>query len=125
MNSLITSGFLKSKSIWSWLKVHQIFSDFPFIWTFLTILDALGLKTFLRSIDGSTFKKKFFPFSLLPRLSSVIHQGKFSGYWGDLHGQSGESIGKIQIFNDYSLVDLPRDQNNEVKNKLKKIKVRN
>ena len=38
---------------------------------------------------------------------------------------NGRSIGKIQIFNDYSLVDLPRDLNNEVKNKLKKIKVRN
>ena len=23
----------------------------------------------------------------------LIHEGKFSGYWGDLHGQSGESIG--------------------------------
>ncbi len=38
---------------------------------------------------------------------------------------NGRSIGKIQIFNDYSLVDLPRDLNRETKNKLKKIKVRN
>ncbi len=37
----------------------------------------------------------------------------------------GRSIGKIQIFNDYSLVDLPRDLHKETKNKLKKIKVRN
>ena len=38
---------------------------------------------------------------------------------------NGRSIGKIQIFNDYSLVDLPRDLHSETKNKLKKIKVRN
>jgi len=38
---------------------------------------------------------------------------------------NGRSIGKIQIFNDYSLVDLPRDLHRETKNKLKKIKVRN
>ncbi len=38
---------------------------------------------------------------------------------------NGRSIGKIQIFNDYSLVDLPRDLQRETKNKLKKIKVRN
>ena len=36
----------------------------------------------------------------------------------------GRSIGKIQIFNDYSLVDLPRDLQKETKNILKKIKVR-
>ena len=38
---------------------------------------------------------------------------------------NGRSIGKIQIFNDYSLVDLPRDLHRETQNKLKKIKVRN
>ncbi len=38
---------------------------------------------------------------------------------------NGRSIGKIQIFNDYSLVDLPSDLHRETKNKLKKIKVRN
>ena len=38
---------------------------------------------------------------------------------------NGRSIGKIQIFNDYSLVDLPRDLHRETINKLKKIKVRN
>ncbi len=38
---------------------------------------------------------------------------------------NGRSIGKVQIFNDYSLVDLPRDLHRETKNKLKKIKVRN
>ena len=38
---------------------------------------------------------------------------------------NGRSIGKIQIFNDYSLVDLPRDLHRETKNKLKKIKVKN
>ena len=37
----------------------------------------------------------------------------------------GRSIGKVQIFNDYSLVDLPKDLHRETKNKLKKIKVRN
>ena len=37
---------------------------------------------------------------------------------------NGRSIGKIQIFNDYSLVDLPRDLHKETKNKLKKIRVR-
>ena len=37
---------------------------------------------------------------------------------------NGRSIGKIQIFNDYSLVDLPKDLHSETKNKLKKIKVR-
>ena len=36
----------------------------------------------------------------------------------------GRSIGKIQIFNDYSLVDLPKDLHRETKLKLKKIKVR-
>ncbi len=38
---------------------------------------------------------------------------------------NGRSIGKIQIFNDYSLVDLPRDLHRETKNKLKRIKLRN
>ncbi len=38
---------------------------------------------------------------------------------------NGRAIGKIQIFNDYSLVDLPKDLHRETKNKLKKIKVRN
>ena len=38
---------------------------------------------------------------------------------------NGRSIGKIQIFNDYSLVDLPKDLHRETRNKLKKIKVRN
>ncbi len=37
----------------------------------------------------------------------------------------GRSIGKVQIFNDYSLVDLPKDLHRETKNKLKKIKLRN
>ena len=38
---------------------------------------------------------------------------------------NGRSIGKIQIFNDYSLVDLPRDLNGVVKNKLRNLKIRN
>ena len=38
---------------------------------------------------------------------------------------NGRSIGKIQIFNDYSLVDLPKNLNNDIKQKLKKIKIRN
>ena len=38
---------------------------------------------------------------------------------------NGRSIGKIQIFNDYSLVDLPRDLHRETKNKLRNLKVRN
>ena len=37
---------------------------------------------------------------------------------------NGRAIGKIQIFNDYSLVDLPKDLRRETKNKLKNIKVR-
>ena len=37
---------------------------------------------------------------------------------------NGRSIGKIQIFNDYSLVDLPRNLNRETKNKLKTLKIR-
>ena len=38
---------------------------------------------------------------------------------------NGRSIGKIQIFNDYSLVDLPRNLNVEVRNKLRNLKIRN
>ena len=38
---------------------------------------------------------------------------------------NGRSIGKIQIFNDYSLVDLPRDLHGEVRNKLRNLKIRN
>ena len=37
---------------------------------------------------------------------------------------NGRSIGKIQIFNDFSLVDLPRNLNRETKNKLKSLKIR-
>ena len=38
---------------------------------------------------------------------------------------NGRSIGKIQIFNDYSLVDLPRDLHGEVRNKLNNLRIRN
>ena len=38
---------------------------------------------------------------------------------------NGRSIGKIQIFDEYSLVDLPRDLHKETKNKLKNLRVRN
>ncbi len=38
---------------------------------------------------------------------------------------NGRSIGKIQIFNDYSLVDLPRNLNGEIRNKLRNLKIRN
>ena len=38
---------------------------------------------------------------------------------------NGRSIGKIQLFNDYSLVDLPKNLNNETKQKLKNLKIRN
>ena len=38
---------------------------------------------------------------------------------------NGRSIGKIQIFNEYSLVDLPRDLHGEVRNKLKDLRIRN
>jgi len=37
---------------------------------------------------------------------------------------NGRSIGKIQIFEDYSLVDLPKNLNNEIKTKLKNLKIR-
>ena len=36
----------------------------------------------------------------------------------------GRSIGKIQIFNDYSLVDLPKDLHDEVRKKLRNLKIR-
>ena len=38
---------------------------------------------------------------------------------------NGRSIGKIQIFNEYSLVDLPRDLHGEVRNKLKNLRISN
>ncbi len=38
---------------------------------------------------------------------------------------NGRTIGKIQIFNDYSLVDLPKNLKKEIKNKLKNLKIRN
>ena len=38
---------------------------------------------------------------------------------------NGRSIGKIQIFNDYSLVDLPRDLHGEVRNKLRNLRIKN
>ena len=38
---------------------------------------------------------------------------------------NGRSIGKIQIFNDYSLVDLPRDLNGDVRNKLRNLRIKN
>ena len=38
---------------------------------------------------------------------------------------NGRSIGKIQIFNEYSLVDLPRDLHGEVRKKLKNLRIRN
>ncbi len=38
---------------------------------------------------------------------------------------NGRSIGKIQIFNDYSLVDLPKNLNKDVRMKLKNLKIRN
>ncbi len=38
---------------------------------------------------------------------------------------NGKVIGKIQIFNDYSLVDLPKDLKKETKNQLKNLKIRN
>ena len=38
---------------------------------------------------------------------------------------NGRAIGKIQIFDDYSLVDLPNDLKKEIKNKLKNLKIKN
>ncbi len=38
---------------------------------------------------------------------------------------NGRSIGKIQIFNDYSLVDLPKNLKKETKIQLKNLKIRN
>ena len=38
---------------------------------------------------------------------------------------NGKSIGKIQIFNDYSLVDLPKNLKKEDKNQLKNLRIRN
>tara|TARA_Y100000589_G_scaffold150922_1_gene143906 strand:+ start:2225 stop:3973 length:1749 start_codon:yes stop_codon:yes gene_type:complete len=38
---------------------------------------------------------------------------------------NGKSIGKIQIFNEYSLVDLPKNLKRETKNQLKNLKIRN
>ena len=38
---------------------------------------------------------------------------------------NGRTIGKIQIFNDYSLVDLPKNLHTETKQKLKNLKIRN
>ena len=38
---------------------------------------------------------------------------------------NGKSIGKIQIFNDYSLVDLPKNLKKETKNQLKNLRIRN
>jgi len=38
---------------------------------------------------------------------------------------NGKVIGKIQIFNDYSLVDLPKDLKRETKNQLKNLKIKN
>ena len=38
---------------------------------------------------------------------------------------NGKSIGKIQIFNDYSLVDLPKNLKKEDKNQLKNLRLRN
>ena len=38
---------------------------------------------------------------------------------------NGRAIGKIQIFNDYTLVDLPKNLNKDIKQKLKNIKIRN
>ena len=37
---------------------------------------------------------------------------------------NGRTIGKIQIFNDFSLVDLPKNINKETKEKLKNLKIR-
>ena len=37
---------------------------------------------------------------------------------------NGRSIGKIQIFNEFSLVDLPRNLNKETKNKLRSLKIK-
>ena len=38
---------------------------------------------------------------------------------------NGRSIGKIQVYNDYSLVDLPKNLNKDIKQKLKNLKIRN
>jgi len=38
---------------------------------------------------------------------------------------NGRTIGKIQIFNDYSLVDLPNNLHKDTKQKLKNLKIRN
>ena len=38
---------------------------------------------------------------------------------------NGRTIGKIQIFSDYSLVDLPKNLHKETKEKLKNLKIRN
>ena len=38
---------------------------------------------------------------------------------------NGRTIGKIQIFNDYSLVDLPNNLHKEIREKLKNLKIRN
>ena len=38
---------------------------------------------------------------------------------------NGRTIGKIQIFNDYSLVDLPKNLHQETKEKLKNLRIRN
>ena len=37
---------------------------------------------------------------------------------------NGRSIGKIQIFNEFSLVDLPKNLNRDTKNKLKSLKIK-
>ena len=38
---------------------------------------------------------------------------------------NGRLIGKIQIYNDYSLVDLPKDLHRDTKNKIRNIKFKN
>ena len=37
---------------------------------------------------------------------------------------NGKSIGKIQIFNEYSLVDLPKNLKKETKNQLKNLRIK-
>ena len=60
-NSNNTSGLLKFRSTWSWLKVHQTKISPELVLVGLSRSDVRGLMTWLVSVSAAAVMKKFLP----------------------------------------------------------------
>ena len=73
-----------------------------------------------RNSDGNTFETFKFNYG---RINNIRVANIISSIC-TATSINGRSIGKIQIFNDYSLVDLPKNLKRETKSKLKNLKIK-